>query len=371
MSVDFLSQEHLIAIQRLRAEILEPCLDSLSSHVHTFVQWNKPVLDASGFPEESLLLVTGLLPLLLLLLPLLYFPRRTRPHIATLQSLSTFLIPAGARWPVSFIFSSTIREDKVILGLNSFVKDICTGQIELRKPEQLRSIFGRSLGMTSCSVIIRAGYSSRVSVLQWIASTFLNVPCSTAEIYATANRPNIQVSTALLPPLLSKDVNATLCLDFVPYSQIDIFVRKFIRSLPARKTASIEFTTIAPHVHFLRNTFILTAFPFLPRQYLNIDARPFQRASTPLFVSLARVTELLSSMSLQVSVKSIEQLSNEYAQTLLAREKNMLDNVPLRDAAIREWSLSGWREHRLMLAWEAALCSSGLLVRWKIVVQRR
>jgi hypothetical protein len=180
-------------------------------------------------------------------------------------------------------------------------------------------------------------------------------------MYASTTLPTLHL------PLLSKDLNTTLCLDFIPYPQIDVTIRNFIRSLPAHKSAAIEFTAIASHIRFLSNNFVLAALPFLPRQYLKSDIRPFQRACTPLLVSLARVTEVLSCLSLHITVKTIEQLSNEYARMLLAREKSLLDDALLRDDSIRQWSVSGWREHRLMLAWEEALFSSGLLVRWKIV----
>ncbi|THU88599.1 hypothetical protein K435DRAFT_729781, partial [Dendrothele bispora CBS 962.96] len=183
--------------------------------------------------------------------------------------------------------------------------------------------------------------------------------------------------SSVLPPLLSSgDSSATFCLDFVPYLQFDVCVRKFIKSLHCGQSATITFSALAPHIRFLSKNFILSAVPFMPRTYLDdadsdpADVRRFERAYTPLFVSLTRLTELLCSTSPQITIKCVEQVSDEYSQSLLTLERMLLQDKIVRDVLIRRWSLSGWREHRLMLAWEAGLFSSGLLHRWKVVIDK-
>ncbi|KAH7923480.1 hypothetical protein BV22DRAFT_1130626 [Leucogyrophana mollusca] len=198
------------------------------------------------------------------------------------------------------------------------------------------------------------------------------------------------------------------------------------RTTPRTRTI-FEFTALAPGVSFLSAAYIAAAVPFLPRRHTRSDlSHPSrgsrntpdagnpqgnassqgtdlpQRTTTPLQISLPRVIELLKLHAL--TIQSITNVSRAYAALLVEthdalggeqvrREDDSLgrceDDSPAhhdahglmdhhaqdqdRDqgsaqAFITKWGPSAWREHRFLLAWEAALFASGSLERWVVVL---
>jgi hypothetical protein len=51
-------------------------------------------------------------------------------------------------------------------------------------------------------------------------------------------------------------------------------------------------------------------------------------------------------------------------------EQALVEDRVLRMDLIRKWGVEGWREHRLMIAWEAGLLSAGYLQRWNVIVRK-
>lgn len=173
------------------------------------------------------------------------------------------------------------------------------------------------------------------------------------------------------PPFLS--------LDYIPYSQIEASLKSFQTRLRDGASGTLELTTLASNIAFLSTPFIFSAIPFLPRKYLKPDTqtplRTTQRTSTPLFTSLPRIIELLTSTShagssTQIRIESIQNVSQHTASFLQTLSTSLEDDSEVRTKFIDRWSIEGWREHRFLMDWEAGLLSAGLLTKWVIVVRK-
>jgi len=190
--------------------------------------------------------------------------------------------------------------------------------------------------------------------------------------FLTPEEINKPTSYSLTPPLVSPNTPSTLYLDFIPHPQLEASIRNLQSVLRKGIPATLEFTTIAPHISFLSTSFILCALPFLPRKHLATDQNQETalRTSTPLLTSLHRVIELLTSTPSKLTIESILNVSASCVTGLNALEGELQDDRGIRTAFIDKWGVEGWREHRLMMAWEAGLLSAGYLTRWIVVVRK-
>jgi hypothetical protein len=167
-----------------------------------------------------------------------------------------------------------------------------------------------------------------------------------------------------------QDAQAITCLDFLPYSDLESSIHNIIQSrLQLRSSALFEFTTLASNIAFLSDQFIFCALPFMPRKYLEQRDRPC-RTSTPLLTSLHHITKVISSGPSTVTIERITNVTAEHVMALRMIEQSLVTDRVLRLRLIKKWGIEGWREHRLMIAWEAGLLSAGHLQRWNVVVRK-
>ncbi|RDB21066.1 hypothetical protein Hypma_011805 [Hypsizygus marmoreus] len=165
-----------------------------------------------------------------------------------------------------------------------------------------------------------------------------------------------------------EDPGATIDIDFIEYSDLERTLRAVRSQLQPGCSVSMEFTAIEAHVTFLSDEFILCAIPFLtPKQIRPSSAR---RTTTPLLVSLHRITEYLTTGTSSTSIETITNATSERITALRLLHKNLLTDRALRSALIRNLEEQGWREHRFMVSWEAELLAAGLLSRWAIVIRK-
>lgn len=159
-------------------------------------------------------------------------------------------------------------------------------------------------------------------------------------------------------------------LDFVPYHDLQVELRR-IHELHRQKNATvIEFSCLGTGVRLMSSDFVLCAVPFLQQD----DAKDthtyttrISRTSMPFFMQMHDVISILTS-SRATTIKSVMNISYEHAETLYKVERELVNDRNLRIQHIKDIGLAGWRKDRLMLAWEAGLLSSRLLVRWRITL---
>jgi hypothetical protein len=169
-----------------------------------------------------------------------------------------------------------------------------------------------------------------------------------------------------------------LDFDYLPFSCLEPSLLELRATLTPGTSATLEFTTPAPHVAFLSPQFTLCAVPFLPRRHAapptSNSTLPVSRArtrtATPLQASLHRILELLTTGTAALALENVSNVSRQYADGLSAAATHLEEASATRAAFIRQWGDAGWREERLMMGWEAALFSAGLLMRWVVVVRK-
>jgi hypothetical protein len=71
-----------------------------------------------------------------------------------------------------------------------------------------------------------------------------------------------------------------------------------------------------------------------------------------------------------LTVKAVSNISEEYATQLNMIGRELETDRRMRALLISQWGIEGWREHRFLMAWEAALFKVGYLMKWNVVVER-
>jgi hypothetical protein len=176
-----------------------------------------------------------------------------------------------------------------------------------------------------------------------------------------------------LPPCLGSghsDASRVLDLDCVPYGHHENMIRKLQATLSSGESFTLEFTTLCPAVHFLDMRFVLCAVPFLDRKDVRFKTDAFQRTTAPLFMSLPRVIELVTSGSSSLVIGAVNNVSLTYAKFLDSIVHDLEVDHQTMKSFVAQWGVSCWREHRLLSAWESGLLKTGLLMRWVVVVHR-
>ncbi|KAI9070102.1 hypothetical protein FKP32DRAFT_20021, partial [Trametes sanguinea] len=143
--------------------------------------------------------------------------------------------------------------------------------------------------------------------------------------------------------------------DCVPFHALEPSVRELQKSLASGSRIIIGFTARATNNAYPRKdpSLILTALPFFPRAYLKASARrgarkaERERTTTPLFVTLPLVLNLLTSGPTPLTVELVRNVSEEYATFLRRSVRDLEEDREIRNAFVREWGLAGWREERV------------------------
>ncbi|KAJ7461473.1 hypothetical protein FB451DRAFT_1268289 [Mycena latifolia] len=180
-----------------------------------------------------------------------------------------------------------------------------------------------------------------------------------------ASKPKADIPAACLS--FSITPNPHLDLDYIPFSHLEASLLQLRTALAPGTFARLEFTTPASDLPFLGTQFNFCAVPFLPRKYARTGRR---RTATPLLASVHRILELLTVGPAALALEYVSNASKKYAEGLDAAGGHLEEDRVSRTAFIQQWGVAGWREQRLMMAWEAALFSAGYLRRWVVVVRK-
>ncbi|ESK95085.1 hypothetical protein Moror_13817 [Moniliophthora roreri MCA 2997] len=309
----------------------------------------------SGLISLSILLVT----LALAILRWLFGPRHTKaeraPQVLRCSNLTSFLVPTKSRITGTSIL--TLHPHWIALDVTTFLKCIICNILELRDPSHLQLLFQNRLYAGKLSVSLLFGIRWRIRIFHWCMMSYADMRQRSIVLPSELYAPD---TLHLLPPIISPSLRNTLCLDFIPQSEVESILRNFLHSLPLGTQATIEFTARDPHIPFMSDSFLTCALPFMLRYQ--------QRTSAPLFVSLTRVIDTITDFKMKIL--SVTNESDEYAQELYTRERDMLIDRALRTRFIQQHGETVWREHRLMVVWEAGLHATGLLNRWVVVFRK-
>lgn len=174
-----------------------------------------------------------------------------------------------------------------------------------------------------------------------------------------------------LPQLGGSYKNNTVSIDEIPYPHLKSSIHHIIRFLPKGTALSFQFTTLAPDIAYLSETFMICAIPFLPRIFPAVPSHEDRvRTSTPLLASLHQVIDYLSSASAAANIESMVDISQAYTKTLYSGIKDLTTVTDCRQACIDKYGHKGWREQQFLMAWEAGLLVARHLIRWHVVVVR-
>ncbi|KAJ7217190.1 hypothetical protein GGX14DRAFT_561716 [Mycena pura] len=266
----------------------------------------------------------------------------------------------------------------------SLICNICDGAVEFRDHKELEEFLFGKLVAYGWRFDLALDTFLNVEVLRWVVYNHfackqpkLNVkPRQNFKRTRGASRPKEDTSPAPIFHSLTSD--SYLEIDCVPFSRLDTSLRQLRDTLKPGAAATLEFTTPAPNITFLSSEFNICAVPFLPRKYATpppntphlSTPRP-NRTATPLLASIHRVLEHLTVGPSALTLESLTNVSEMYADGLIAAVERLEDDRAARTAFVNQWGAAGLREELFMMAWEAALFRSGRhLIRWIVVVRK-
>ncbi|KAF7363808.1 hypothetical protein MSAN_01038700 [Mycena sanguinolenta] len=310
-------------------------------------------------------------------------------HSDSIEALFTVLAPTSSR-------SKTIS-----VSMTSLISTVCDGTVEIRNYGDLPDLFSETLLVYGWRVGLALDAMCNLEVLRWVVGSYFSwslvllgslyplhhIPLTSADRNqrgaSSKRRPSLKRAHNASSPKPSSESlvsfsitpNAHLDLDYLPFSRLESSLLELRANLAPGAIATLEFTTSAPHVAFLSPHFTICAVPFLPRRYLRSAAKTDRiraRTATPLQASLHRILELLTAAGpgVALALENVSNVSKKYADGLNAAAEHLEEASATRAAFIRQWGEAGWREQRLMMGWEAALFSAGLLMRWVVVVRK-
>ncbi|KAF8205781.1 hypothetical protein K438DRAFT_1670024 [Mycena galopus ATCC 62051] len=301
----------------------------------------------------------------------------------SIQALFTVIAPTSVAWPREYArlvtYSTSSRSKTISISMASLIGRVCDGAIEIRNYGDLPDLFSENLLVYGWHICLALDAAWNFEVLRWVVGNHFswNLRGSSSK-----QRPSLKRAHNTSEPKpngespfsFSITSNAHLDLDYVPFSRLEPSLLELRATLVPGTFATLEFTAPAPHVSFLSPHFIICAVPFLPRRHVAQIApnsiHPRTRTATPLQASLHRVLELLTAAPGALALENVSNVSKQYAEGLNKAAEQLEDAGVTRAAFIRQWGEAGWREQRLMMGWEAALFSAGLLTRWLVVVRK-
>ncbi|KAJ7709482.1 hypothetical protein B0H17DRAFT_1324416 [Mycena rosella] len=306
----------------------------------------------------------------------------TRPSkpSESLQALFTVIAPSSVAWPreyaslVKHLASSRART--VAISITSLIDNVCEGNVEVRDYADLPDLFSEKLVVYGWRLSLALDTAWNVEVLRWVIGNHFSwgQPAISAKQKNRpalkrahgASRPKAPAPTACAS--FSITSNPHLELDSTPFSHLDASLLQLRTALAPGSVASLEFTTPASPLAFLSAPFSICAAPFLPRRYARTGVG---RTATPLLASVHRILELLTAGPAALALESVSNVSRTYADGLNAAAEQLEEDRATRTAFIQRCGIAGWREQRLMMAWEAALFSAGYMTRWVVVVRKQ
>ncbi|KAF9019377.1 hypothetical protein BDZ89DRAFT_1043934 [Hymenopellis radicata] len=274
---------------------------------------------------------------LLLLWPFLSNASHTKssnPRIY-LPALSTLVVPTRNARGIMALVPHTTHKQNIILPLTPLMDKISSGDVELRRAvEDLSDLFQDRLRVYGWNIVLDIELW-RPKVICWLFKVHFYYHKK------PVNLPDV--------PMLSLDPK-TLHLNTIPPSKI----RSAVQNHLTQRRSTLEFTTLAPNVPWMSREFILSAVPFL------------QRSGTPTPL----LTSLIDILKVDARIKTVENVSVQYATLLATTEQKLVEERATRSQFICTFGLEKWREHRFLLAWEAALLHAGLISRWIVVFKK-
>ncbi|KAJ7286201.1 hypothetical protein C8J57DRAFT_1708554 [Mycena rebaudengoi] len=315
---------------------------------------------------------------------LVFYSSRNRPHRPRSwepqQVLSTVITPTSVAWPKDYAqlvdHSSSSRARTLVISLSSLMRNIREGTVEIRNHDDLPEILSDKLVVYGWRVGLGLDTFWNLEVLRWAALNHFSwkKPIGTAERRPVLKRmhgsstPKDEGPQKLISFSLIANTNSQLDLDYTHFSHLEASILHIRNSLTPGTFETLEFTTPSQPIPFLSAQFILCSIPFLPRKYaIHTRTPPRYRTSTPVLASINRILELLTAGP---TLERVVNVSEQYAAALNVRSLHLEDDKDCRAAFIQQWGLAGWREERLMMAWEAALFSAGWLTRWVVVIRK-
>ncbi|KAH7909928.1 hypothetical protein BJ138DRAFT_167834 [Hygrophoropsis aurantiaca] len=320
--------------------------------------------------------------------------RRRRENVAktrsALEALLTIICPSCSLWPKRYTklaqAASLSGRESLSLPLSALMDDIYAGTIELRDPiGDLPSLLDGNTRVYAWAVKIQLGYTRCFMVLDWLV--FMKYGKQPALGSTTSPELGIGPLENIVLPLVCDRTEPVHNLDMLPY----VHITQFIQHLKTKthnptgtsnneNTTIIEFTTLSPGISFLSTTYIAATIPFLPRKHTRachpasangVPDLP-QRTTTSLLISLEHVIEVLKLQSPKpqrpLTIDTVTNVSKEYAGALVRAHDALEEDSALRQSFVESWGQMAWREHRFLLAWEAALFENRSLERWVVVV---
>lgn len=156
-------------------------------------------------------------------------------------------------------------------------------------------------------------------------------------------------------------------LDIVPSSGLTPTIRAIQSSIREAETVAVEFASLAPHVTVTSQHFVLCSLLSLfkyPRSQSALAQLSFPSKPMHHFV------ELLSTGPSNVKITSMTDISENFAETLLKKERELATDDLVRRVYVEKWGHEAWREKRFLLSWESGLLLSGCLMRWRVVLKK-
>ncbi|KAJ7256499.1 hypothetical protein B0H12DRAFT_1232828 [Mycena haematopus] len=264
----------------------------------------------------------------------------------------------------------------------SLINRVCDGAVEIRNYGDLPDLFSETLLVYGWRVCLAVDAAWNFEVLRWVVASYfswsLRGPVSKYRPSLKRAHNTSKPKPSGQSPVFSITSNAHLDLDYLPFSNLEPSLLELRTTLAPGTFVTLEFTTLAPHVAFLSPHFTICAVPFLPRRHLRSATKIAPcwihptRTATPLQASLHRILELLTAAGpgVALALENVSNVSKQYADGLNAAAEHLEGASGTRAAFIGQWGEAGWREQRLMMGWEAALFSAGLLMRWVVVVRK-
>ncbi|KAI9459445.1 hypothetical protein BJY52DRAFT_1211808 [Lactarius psammicola] len=328
---------------------MRPSELTLNNFEDVLRQFSASILFSVTISDSSKLLF--LFPLFFTALVLLLFFRGsvrnpgssgTPPELLVLQKI---LVPTSSRWGLSscqLVARSRVSSHRTIwLSLDALVHCIISGDVELRHPP-------RDLPDLLHSTVLVDGWDVRLYV-----HLFHRFHAILWTIFARFFDPGMPLANAYGHSLDFFD------LDFVPHWKLKVVIRHLTSSITQGVTTSLLLTTKAQGLSIFDARFTITTLFFRP-----------PRTTLPFTTSLPTVLSLLGTHGGDISVLSVDNITERYAESLFGAANTLCNDSDTRGKFISRNSLVGWRRECLHGVWEAALLKAGLLVKWKITFKK-
>ncbi|GJE87103.1 hypothetical protein PsYK624_031860 [Phanerochaete sordida] len=392
--VSLLSSDALAWLQTCKSQLLDVWLPDLQQRILALdlPRHSTALRSAELFWLYSLSALSALV-----LVPVLLLHRRAKPESprsprlrAPLDALLGLVTPTTSVWPAPY--RATARHSiagpaaALAVPVSRLLADVVGGSLELCGAAELQRFVAGTLERHGWRIVPRVGLAWRVYVVCRIACM-----CAAAWrpsiFHRTANVDTMPVKLSRLtapdkaaPALhkLAPDMTM-LSLDAVPFSKLESHIRALQRSLPPGSSAVVGFSTRGGSMSYLSTAFVQASIPYFARRHA--IARPAPPGGgiaptlgvepAPLLTSLDRVLRLLAHGGAALSVESVQNVSAQYASFLERYVQELTEQAAVRARFVARWGMAGWREERLLVAWEAATFRAGLMSRWAVYVTRK